>query len=326
MSGLEHSPDGKIVIGEIEVGDEAFVGEITSEKSVVIPGWIMAHPELSDRAIRLWGYMKGAINGSFAIPGTSHKSLAVLLDVSERTARNAIYELRDAGAITIRPRFKNGKQLKNVYFLWPATPSEDNGGRVATSNQHGNTLPPVYIINNNSNDIAQDSVATSAKSPKRRSVVNYSEDFESVWAIYPRRINKGGAFRAFQTTMRRGATVEQLMTATRNYAALRIGADENYTLHGATFFGPNERWKDFLVDKDATTKVELSTEELLAALIYDDWDNNGSWDTPEGACLDNPAKHGYSRPKNHNGQLVDANGNPYVLDAQGKRRPVGYWN
>ena len=326
MSGINHSPDGKIVLGEIEVGDDAFVGEITGEKSVVIPGWIMAHPELSDRAIRLWGYMKGAINGSFVIPGTSHRSLAALLDVSERTARSAIYELRDAGAIAIKPRFKNGKQLKNVYFLWPAVPSDDTPTRVATSNQHGSTLPPVYINSNSNIDTAQDSVATPKTSGKRRSVVNYSEDFESVWAIYPRRINKGGAFRSFQTTMRRGATVEQLLTATRNYAAERIGKDESYTLHGATFFGPNERWRDFLNDKEAKVKVELSTDELISALIYDDWDAEGCWDTPDGPCYDNPTKHGYNRPKNHNGQLVDAKGEPYVLDAQGKRRQVGYWN
>lgn len=326
MSTFEHSPDGKIVIAQFDIGDEAIVGEITDDKSVSVPGWIMAHPDLSDRAVRLWGYMKGAINGSFNIHGTSHRSLATLLDVSERTIRSAIYELRDAGAITIKPRFKNGKQLNNVYFLWP-TDGSGVSVRVATSDQGGNQLPAVYINNNNTNiDTAQDSVATPKQGRRTKKAMGYSEEFEKVWAVYPRRINKGGAYRAFQATLRRGEPLEQLLLATTNYASERVGKDENFTLHGATFFGPNNRWKDFLKDSTSVEAVEMTEEQLVAAYVYEDWDEQGKWDTPDGPCLDNPAKHGYTRPKNHKGQLVNAKGEPYVLDAQGIRRPVGYWN
>jgi hypothetical protein len=326
---MEYSPDGKVVLGLVELGDDKIVGSITDERSVVIPAWIISHPDLSDRAVRLWGYLKGAVNGSFTIPGTSHRSLSVLLDVSGRTAREAIYELRDAGAITVVARFKDNRQIGNHYYLWPVNPSEAEGG-VAADCHHGSQLPPEYITNNTNIDTKQNFEGPVMKvraTPKKRSRKSYHEDFENIWSIYPRRVNKAGASKAFHATLRKGASLDDLILSVRNYASERIGQEEKFTLHGETFFGPNERWKDYL---PSTQADEPDGEELTAATIYDIYDRGEGWvdyQTGEPVTrLDNPAKYGYTRPTNTKGQLVSASGTPYVLDAQGNRRNIDYWN
>jgi hypothetical protein len=321
-----NSPDGRRIVAEVRLGDDTIIGTVTSERSVTIPGWIFSHSQLSDRAVRLWGYMKGALIGSFAIPGTSHRSLALLLDVSPRSAREAIYELRDAGALTIVPTFENGRQTRNTYYLWPAVPAGVASGEVATDCQGGSILPAVYNTNNSIKDTTQNSV----KPAKARRSPSYSEEFDSIWKVYPRRVNKAGTYGSFKATMRRGVSFDDLMTATVAYAASRIGQDEKFTMHGSTFFGSAERWRDYLPNAGLKDEVGPEGDELTAAVIYDLYDETGSWTDWESgepvAMVDNPAKHGYNRPRNKNGQLVDASGTPYVLDAQGVRRPVEYWN
>jgi hypothetical protein len=315
----EFSPDGKAVYAEMEIGDSRFVAEITAERTVTIPGWIVAHPTLSDRSVRLWGYLKGALNGAFSVPGTSHRSLAELMDVSVASVRRSIYELRDAGAIQIAHRFKDGKQLRNSYFLWPADPDGEHF-RVLTGEHHAQGRAPVYISNNKSINIGQKSAHPSPKSQK------YKDEFEQVWSIYPRRVNKARAYKAFARTLDKKIPFELLLKATTNYAKNRVGTEEQYTLHGSTFFGPDERWRDFIEGEADRAEMIWSDETLLSARIFDEYDTIGVWSLNGEPYNGNPVKHGFSRPKNKLGQLVAVDGKPYELDMQGVRHQLGYWN
>ena len=316
MQPEEFTVDGRRAYAQLEVGDATFIGEITHEKSVSVPAWIISHPEISDRAVRLWCYLKGALTRSFSLPGTSHRSLAEVLDVSERSAREAIYELRDAGAIVVQPRYRKGKQLGNFYYLWPAVPAGDEG-RVATDFHGGSQLPGVLDINTNNN------IAQSESKPKRERR-EYTEAFDEMWEIYPRRIGKSKAFICFNKLINSGENIESLMEAVNAYAEERAGKEETYTMHAATFFGPANPWKDYLAKDEAT--VALDPEAQLVAIVWEQYDALGEWQHAElGTVTENPLKHGYSRPRNSAGQMVDVNGKPYLLDAQGKRR-YNDWN
>lgn len=74
----------------------------------------------------------------------------------------------------------------------------------------------------------------------------YTADFKEFWEHYPRSVNKKGAFKAWKAALKKGVTAEQLSLAARNYAAERKGQDSQFTLHAATFLGPQERWRDYL--------------------------------------------------------------------------------
>jgi len=316
-----YSADGRAVLSTARFSGTTIVGDVTGETSVSIPSWILTHPMLSDRAVRLWGYMKGALMDVLSIPGTTHSSIAALLDVSERTARAAIYELRDAGAITVQETYSNNAQMGNIYYLWPLGATEGGGNQLP----EGVAADCQPIINTNiKNNNAQNS-ATS----KKRSKVSYDEQFDVVWKLYPRHVNKAGAYKAFCALLKKGVKYDDLLAAVKQYAAQRLGQDEKYTLYAATFFGPNERWADYSAKADEVENYVPDGAEMVAATIYDLYDREGEWvDSQNGEWetrFDNPAKYGYIRPVNSKGQLVGANGVPYELDAQGQRKPLGYW-
>lgn len=102
------------------------------------------------------------------------------------------------------------------------------------------------------------------------------EKFLEAWALYPTR--RGGnprrmALRAWIARVRaKEATPEQLYLATVNYRKYCVGAQAEgtpYVLHGATFYGPNERWRDFL---EASTE----TEDDMAREIRETWLRGGN--------------------------------------------------
>jgi DNA-binding Lrp family transcriptional regulator len=324
MEIMEFSTNGEDIFSKIEINGEVFYGDITDERSVHIPFWIFAHKDLSDRAIRIWGYLKGAVSGAFDIPGTSHTALADLLNVSETTARRAIYELREAGAITVQPRFKNGKQVKNAYYLWPAEPVDLTPTRVSTGDEGEHTRSAVY---NNNIDINISKEQPVKRTRKKRVVNTYPEEFAQIWKIYPRKLGKPKAFEVFNETLSDGKTTfEDLLTATINYAEERKGKAETYTLHASTFFGGSGKWQAYLYGCAPDVEKFVMTDELLVlAEIYDSYDLSGVWKNPTTGetSLDNPIKNGYSRPVNNLEQTIDKNGTPYALDsASGKRKNI----
>lgn len=83
----------------------------------------------------------------------------------------------------------------------------------------------------------------------------FEADFAICWEQYPRKVDRTPAFRAYQARRREGVSAEDLLAATRNYAAKRKGKDQEFTKHGKTFFGPD--WKEHL-DGGAAAEEDTS--------------------------------------------------------------------
>lgn len=66
--------------------------------------------------------------------------------------------------------------------------------------------------------------------------------FEEWWAIYPRRIGKGAARKAYAKAVRK-VPRSRLLEAATAYAAEREGQDQNFTPHPSTWLN-QERWND----------------------------------------------------------------------------------
>lgn len=111
----------------------------------------------------------------------------------------------------------------------------------------------------------------------------YSEAFEEAWKIYPRRVAKKQAWKAWSATLKRKFTTEQLIEGARNYAeeCKRLKREEQYIKHAATFWGPNEHFMDYQtprtpsmgassMDRDRTGGVQ----EVPLSEIFDDWDSD----------------------------------------------------
>jgi hypothetical protein len=69
-------------------------------------------------------------------------------------------------------------------------------------------------------------------------------EFEQVWLAYPRKVGKGAALKAYKARRRAGVSFGELGEAVGLYAKQRAGQDPEFTMRGATFFGPDERWRE----------------------------------------------------------------------------------
>lgn len=73
--------------------------------------------------------------------------------------------------------------------------------------------------------------------------------FDSFWAVYPKRVAKQAARRAWDKAVKGGAVPERVVSAAREYAASRTGRDPQFTKHPATWLNggcfedePDPQW------------------------------------------------------------------------------------
>lgn len=112
-------------------------------------------------------------------------------------------------------------------------------------------------------DIPQ-TVPTGAETPEappaeKKKESKYTTDFDEFWAAYPRNVDKGNAFKKYQTRVKEGFSPEELLTAAKNYAlqCKREGTEQRYIKHAATFLSDTRPFLDYL-----PKKVEpVSTDE-----------------------------------------------------------------
>ena len=71
-------------------------------------------------------------------------------------------------------------------------------------------------------------------------------DFDNFWEIYPRKIGKIKAQKAWDRNIKgKKADPQEMIKAARNYASVRAGQDNLFTMYPSTFLGPLEWWKEF---------------------------------------------------------------------------------
>jgi len=72
--------------------------------------------------------------------------------------------------------------------------------------------------------------------------------FDECWKHYPRKVARKAALKAYTAQRRKGTTAETLLTATRHYAAAMEQEQRpvEKILHGSTFYGPDDRWEDYV--------------------------------------------------------------------------------
>ena len=113
-------------------------------------------------------------------------------------------------------------------------------------------------------DIDKDRVTDKGQGKEK----GYSSDFEEFWDVWKslkRAVDKVGAWKAWNTTLkgRNGDGSQEassLIFAARNYqqTCKNDGTESKYIMHAATFLGPGLRWADF---KEAVEPVKTSQQE-----------------------------------------------------------------
>lgn len=159
----------------------------------------------------------------------SMKRLAKMAGISVRQASDGARELEKTGWLSHK---RTGRS--NLYTL-RTIPI----GRMCRSDRQD--MP------NRSAEYADkgQSIEGQQKEVSAPSLKGYTQVFEDVWKIYPRKVNKQGAWKCFRTRCREGESAAFLFACTKEYAKQKAGTDEQYILHGKTFFGPDKRYLDY---------------------------------------------------------------------------------
>ena len=100
---------------------------------------------------------------------------------------------------------------------------------------------------------------------------DFTDDFEEFWKAYPKPKNpdKTPTRKKYEALRKKGVSGDDLLKAAQGYARSTQGTDPRYIKHGATFLGPQEPWRDYLTEPEATaakTDGPPDAEELFPNL------------------------------------------------------------
>ena len=131
--------------------------------------------------------------------------------------------------------------------------------------------------NENDNDIAIDKniaidIDNNKKKTKQKKKENYSTEFECFWEVYPRKSDKGEAYKKYLTRLKDGWSPEQLLTAAKKYRAQIITnrTDQKYIKLCKTFLSDTTPFTDYL------TRIERQGANKDTENPYEEWEGSAN--------------------------------------------------
>ena len=101
---------------------------------------------------------------------------------------------------------------------------------------------------------------------------NYSTEFECFWEVYPRKSDKGEAYKKYLTRLKDGWSPEQLLTAAKKYRAQIITnrTDQKYVKLCKTFLSDTTPFTDYL------TRIERQGVKKDTDNPYEEWEDSAN--------------------------------------------------
>lgn len=162
--------------------------------------------------------------------------LAEKVNVSRKSANEAIQRLVVAGDLEILEDNARVGRPNRYRFVLPRPVPSEGVSRIATPG----------VTDDDTQGVTDRYTEAVLSIPSEQ----YSQAFLDAWDAYPRKLAKASAWKAWKATLRRigssGTNKSQLVTAAKNYATYVRGRNPEHMLHAATFYGPTERWRDFV--------------------------------------------------------------------------------
>lgn len=171
------------------------------------------------------------------------KRIADKCAMSARQVSSHVANLEKAGLVSLNRRIKDNNQYSTYdYQLNFASgsllPAEADFQRKPTS---GTQQKPTSGGPAEADFRTEPSVKNRKKEP---SVSSSSDDdgFKDWWKLYPRKVGKGQAYKAFKAAKKK-TSLETLMEKVAEYKQIMDGEPEEYIVHPSTWLN-GERWED----------------------------------------------------------------------------------
>jgi hypothetical protein len=174
----------------------------------------------------------------------SRETLAGDMDLSAKTIQRLLKKLVEYGALEIEPRYTDsGRQTSNVYRIMWDEPKT------------GQESPPPLDTSDHDEGVSHDQVPGSPMShedipirSKQTKTIGQGvtaladKQFDEFWEIYPRKVGKPQAQKAFKKALEE-ISLEEILRCTKEYQQQRRGEDLKFTKHPATFLN-SKPWLD----------------------------------------------------------------------------------
>ena len=186
---------------------------------------------------------KGLLSLMLSLPDEWDYSVSGLVSLSKDgkdSTTKALTELEHLGYVRrIRATDSKGRFTGYDYDIYENPQTEKpKTGNPLTENPSTENPPQLNTNISNTNQ-------SNTNGLKTKDINNISDEFETLWKLYPRKIGKPKALKAYQKARKNGVSFEDVKQGIENYnaeiTAKKTGAE--YIKHGATWFY-NECWND----------------------------------------------------------------------------------
>lgn len=232
-----------------------------------IPEWVLWHPGLSPLAVRVYGTLdRRGQTPDKCWP--SHAWIAEKVGISVRSVSRVLAELDEVGAVRAMHRgSQSGGRTSDAYWLagdgpLPALTAllclETDG---VTGQDEQGFMPSASPSNRT--QMAEEREPSYPEPVKENSLAlvpafEAACDFDAFWTVYPRKVAKGAAKKAWDGAVKK-AQPHQIVVGANDYAEWARAEDPKFVAHPATWLN-GERW----LDEPPAPKVD-QTMQMLAA-------------------------------------------------------------
>ena len=183
--------------------------------------------------------------------------------VSRTTVKKAITELVDAGLIEAEKK-AGGTTVYSLNMTSPETVLPTSPETVPHQSRNCTGTSPETVL--------------TKESSKETTQKKYTEAFETFWNDYPRKVDKGGAFKTWTARLKEGVDPQELMSCLVNYKK-KLKADKtepSFILHAKTFLNADHRHEDFAEGGEA--QEDLLDYEDKNGNVFKNGVKTGHWD------------------------------------------------
>jgi hypothetical protein len=133
----------------------------------ILPEWVL-DAEISDRAVRLYAVLARHANAA-GVAFPARATIARRLRCSTKSVDRALAELAAAGAVTVQPRFVEGRQTSSLYTLRAVEPGSVVRSPVSTRGD--SPVPPGGVTAVPQNESQMNETTTAPAAPPRKADV-----------------------------------------------------------------------------------------------------------------------------------------------------------
>lgn len=178
----------------------------------------------------------------------SNAYFASLNDCSEQSVINWLNQLVKCGYIIRELVYDDTKKNVKERRLYLRESAYSKNFEEGTQNSLGENNTVNYTVNNTVN--------------------KYMADFEEFWKLYPRKVEKAAAYKAYKARLKEGVSKDTLLTAVKNYNRKITDehTTETYIKYPKSFLSKDRSFDDYLEYKSPQDRQE---EKPISKLVYE---------------------------------------------------------